>query len=121
MSRYRKVLTLWRAPLLLDDLAPNERASLLGASAERQQDVGLCRQRSCVKAERGSPPPCSLCEHLVTGPAFLEAWKTEYAQRARELQELEAEPTAGMLLAQMQAQFERFAANFAFVFERSRP
>jgi hypothetical protein len=115
----RKALTLWQKPLLLKDLPPAERLSILGAKADHQQDVGLCRYQACVKAEQGSPPPCSLCEHLVTGPEFLPAWREEYQQREQELHLLAEEPESMMLLAQMKGQFERFTANYALVQERS--
>jgi hypothetical protein len=111
----RQSLTLWHAPLILDQLPPEKRLALLDVKAEREQDVGHCSHDRCIKAERGSPPPCSLCEHLVTGPEFLKAWEGEETQRVHVLQHLAATPDAGLLLAQMKCQFEHFQANFAFV------
>ncbi len=116
----KKALTPWKAPMILDDLGPEEREALLGVKEKRNQDVGICRHSRCVKALQGSPPPCSLCEHLVTGSEFLRAWETEWAWRERELQELATDPEAGMLLAQMRYQFERFKLNFTFIKERYR-
>ncbi len=116
----RKALNLWHTPLILDELDPGERAFLLGVKVKRQQDVGLCRHNRCVKVGEGGPPPCSLCEHLVTGPEFFNAWEMEHHCRKQGLERLAVEPGSEMMLAQMKFQFERFEANFAFVLERFR-
>lgn len=117
----RKALTLWKAPLILDELDPDERAFLLDVKVKRKQDVGLCRHDQCVKAVEGSPPPCSLCEHLVTSQEFLDAWETEHRWRKQDLERLAMESGSEMMLAQMKFQFERFEANFALVLERFHP
>jgi hypothetical protein len=114
----RKALILWLTPRILDDLDPGERASLLSVKVQRKQDVGLCGQNHCVKAAGGSPPPCSLCEHLVTGPEFFNAWEMEYRWRKKELERLNVEPGSEMMLAQMKFQFEHFEANFTFIQKR---
>ena len=114
----RKALTLWHAPLILDELDPEERVSLLNTGVKQMQDVGRCLHERCVKAIQGSPPPCSLCEHLVTGPEFFDAWKMEHRHRKQELESLAEVPSSEMLLAQKKYQFERFEANFVFVQER---
>ncbi len=114
----RTALTLWQAPLILDELDPEERVSLLSTGVKQMQDVGRCRHKRCVKAIQGSPPPCSLCEHLVTGPEFFDAWKMEHRHRKQELENLAEVPGSEMLLAQKKYQFERFEANFVFVQER---
>ncbi len=113
----RQSLTLWHTPLILDDLAPTERSRLLGTKVFRQQNVGLCRYDSCVKAEQGSPPPCSLCEYLVTSFEFLPAWEAEEAQREQELRRLAATSQSELVFAQMKCQFEQFQVNLAFVQE----
>lgn len=114
----RKALTLWQKPLILEDLDPDERMSLLGAKVKHRQDVGLCRHEECIKAIQGSPPPCSLCEHLVTGPEFFDAWQAERLWRKKTLEQLAQKPELGVVLAQMKSQFERFEKNFTFVQER---
>lgn len=114
----RKALTLWHVPIILDELDSDERVSLLKTKAKREQDVGLCRHNRCVKAIQGSPPPCSLCEHLVTGPEFFHAWSREHQWREQELAELASRPGSETMLAQMKFQFERFEANFIFIQER---
>ncbi len=114
----RQSLSLWSTPLLLDDLDATERARLLEVQDQRQQDTGLCRHDHCVKATTGGPPPCSLCEHLVTGIEFLDAWEHEQAEREEELQRLAQTPHAGLVLAQMKGQFEHFQENFAFLQRR---
>jgi hypothetical protein len=111
----RQALTTWHAPLLLQELSSEERSALLATRTQREQDVGLCRHDQCVKAEYGSPPPCSLCEHLVTGPEFLPAWEAEHRQREQELHRLAGLPGAGHILSQMKGQFTRFETNFAVV------
>ncbi len=113
----RQSLTLWHTPHLLDNLAPAERSRLLGTKIFRQQNVGLCRFDSCMKAERGSPPPCSLCEHLVTSFEFLPAWEAEQAQWEQELELLAATPQSEMIFAQKRCQFEQFQTNLMFVRE----
>ncbi len=110
----RQTLTTWHAPLLLQELPSDERIALLSVKVQRDQAVGLCRHDHCIKAEYGSSPPCSLCEHLVTGPEFLPAWQAEHRQREQELHLLAVRPGSGHLLAQMKGQFDRFEANFAF-------
>ncbi|PYS76454.1 MAG: hypothetical protein DMF66_14650, partial [Acidobacteria bacterium] len=50
LDRYAKrSLTLWRQPVMLGDLPPEERARLLDHSREQDQEVGLCRGHRCLK------------------------------------------------------------------------
>lgn len=114
----RQALTLWHHPLLLAELDPAERDQLLGLREERDQDVGVCRSDGCLKISGGGPPPCSLCEHLVTGPEFLQAWETEKKRRELDLERLRAKPDADYMLAQRNAQYELFKSNLAFVMGR---
>lgn len=114
----RKALTLWHAPLILDELNPDERATLLSVKVKREQDVGLCRHEHCLKTLQGSPPPCSLCEHLVTGKEFFSAWEAEHRWRTQKIEFLAGEPGSAMMLAQEKYLLELFEANFAFVRER---
>jgi integrase len=115
----RQSLTLWSAPLLLEDLGKDERMRILSVRIQRDQDVGLCRYDHCAKATPGgSLPPCSLCEHLVTGREFLPAWEAEHARREQELHELVMKKGAEIVLAQMKCQMSHFEANFSFVQER---
>ena len=111
----RRSLALWHRPLLLAELEPAERDRLLGIEEGRDQDVGLCRHDGCIKISAGSPPPCSLCEHLVTGPEFLKAWDDEQRGREVEMEELQSTPGAGQLLMQKSSQYEVFKMNRAFV------
>ncbi|MDQ3802757.1 MAG: site-specific integrase [Acidobacteriota bacterium] len=114
----RKSLTLWRSPVLLDGLSEGERASLLGAAAERHQDVGLCREDRCVKAAGGNPLPCTLCEYLVTGPEFLGTWEEERLRLEGELRRLEGDPAMRHVLAQKRALYRQFLANMHSIKER---
>jgi hypothetical protein len=107
----RKSLTLWRKPRLLDDLKEGERAELLRVAVERHQDVGLCRNARCEKAAAGNPPPCALCEYLVTGPEFLSAWEAERLRYEHELRRLEGEPAARHVLAQTRGLYKQFLTN----------
>lgn len=111
----RQSLTLWRNPLMLMDLEPAECERLLGLKEERHQDVGLCRFDRCHKALTGNPPPCSLCEHLATGPEFAEAWEAEREAREKEIERLGLTPEAGHLLTEKKYQYEMFRANFDYV------
>lgn len=111
----RSSLTLWQHPLLLADLDRSERNRLLGLREERHQDVGLCRNDCCVKMSGGSPPPCSLCEYLVTGPEFLKEWDAEQKGRELEMGKLRSTPGADHLLAQKKSEYELFKINLAFV------
>lgn len=117
----RRSLALWRHPLLLEDLDPAERDRLLGVEEERHQDVGLCRFDCCQKILRAAPPPCSLCEHLVTGPEFLGAWDVEQKGRECEIEKLRSTPDAGHLLAQKESQYEMFRGNLTYVKGERRP
>lgn len=117
----RKSLTLWHRPLLLKELDPAERGRLLGLKKERDQDVGMCRHASCIKISTGSPPPCSLCEHLVTGPEFFEAWDEEQKGRELDMARLQSTPGADDLLAQKRCQYELFKENRAFVKGQALP
>jgi len=101
----------------VDRLSAAERSHLVGTKGFRQQDVRLCRHDYCVKAEQGSPPPCSLCEHLVTSFEFLPAWEAEESQWEQELELLAATPQSELVFAQKKCQFEQFEANLAFVQE----
>jgi len=111
----KKALSLWHQPLVLHQLESHERQSILLEGQQREQEVGWCRHRHCVMAEAGSPPPCSLCEHLVTGPEFLAAWETESQHRVAQLNYLARTPGAEMVLAQMKLQYEQFQANFVSI------
>lgn len=114
----RRTLTLWRHPLLLADLDPAERDRLLGVKEERHQDVGLCRFDGCRKLSGGSPPPCSMCEHLVTGREFLGAWAAEQKGREEEIERLRSTPDSGQLLTQKKLEYELFQVNLEYVKEK---
>ncbi len=116
----RKVLIRWHAPLLLNDLPDAERQALLGARVAHEQDVGLCRYDCCVQLVESHLPPCSLCEHLVSGPEYLAAWEREKTFRERQLERLAVTPGAQLLQVQMKGQYDRFLANYLSVQERSR-
>ena len=111
----RVALELWHRPLLLSDLETAERDSLLGLTVERHQGTGLCRFDCCRKIEVGSPPPCSLCEHLVTGPEFLDAWDAERKRREDEIGRLQTTPGADHTLAQKRTQYDMFRENASYV------
>lgn len=63
----------------------------------------------------GNPPPCSLCEYLVTGPQFFAAWEVEGARREEEIRRLSDAGQPGHVLAQKKFQLKRFMANYAQV------
>jgi integrase len=111
----RQVLSLWQAPQLLSELESAERAKLLKNSEARHQEVGLCRHDHCVYLAQGSPPPCSLCEHLVTGRTFLPAWYEEQTKREQVLKQLAEQPGTEVVYAQMKGQFDHFKRNLAVV------
>ncbi len=111
----RHALTLWKTPLLLDELAPEERARLLKQQTARNLGVGMCRHDRCVQLDQGGPPPCSLCEHLVTGKMFLPAWHRELHAREQTLEKLKAEPAAEIQYAQLKGQLGQFKRNLAFI------
>ena len=115
----RRVLVHWHKPILLDDLPDAERQALLGARVTHEQDVGLCRYCCCVKLDEDHLPPCSLCEHLVSGPEYLAAWEREKVFREQQLERLAQTPGAELLLAQMKGQYNLFMANYRFIQERS--
>jgi integrase len=116
----RKVLIRWHKPLLLDDLPETERQTLLGARLAHEQDVGLCRHTCCVKLTEAHLSPCSLCEHLVSGPEYLVAWEREKVQREQQLERAASTPGSEMLFAQLKGQYDRFLVNYRFVLERSQ-
>jgi integrase len=117
----RKSLILWKYPLLLADLDSDERELLLGVKEERHQDVGLCRYDCCRKILSGNPPPCSLCENLVTGPEFLGGWDMEKKGRVYEIERLQSTPNANHLLEQKKSQYKMFRENLAYVKGEKRP
>jgi hypothetical protein len=115
----RNILALWKKPLLLQNLDSEERTALLRLRNEREQDVGLCRHEHCLKAAAGNPPPCSLCEHLVTGPEFFIAWDNELDRRERGIEELRTEYGSDHTVTQLSYQLEQFKANYAYLKGRS--
>lgn len=120
LDKYGRVaLSTWRNPVLLEELSGEERLEILADKGARDQEVGLCSQDSCVKAQAGGPPPCSLCEYLVTGPEFLNEWKVEHHQRTKELETLTANDSHGHLVAEKQYQLRRFKANYQYIIQRS--
>lgn len=116
----RVALTLWRKPIILEDLNPEEREKHLGFKNTRHQDIGQCAHDHCLKINEGSLPPCSLCEHLLTGSEFLPEWENEYLRRKHELEKLNKIPEARHILAQMKSQFLSFEENYTFVKERCK-
>jgi len=116
----RKVLVRWHRPLLLESLPDAERQSLLGAQVAHSQEVGMCRHNSCVKLDEEHLPPCSLCEHLVSGPEYLLAWEREKIHREQQLEYLAKTPGTELLFAQMKGQYDRFLVNYQFIQERSQ-
>lgn len=116
----RKVLVRWHKPLLLEDLPDAERQILLGVQVARSQEVGMCRHDCCVKLDEERLPPCSLCEHLVSGPEYLMAWEQEKAYREQQLEHLGKLAGAELLFAQMKGQYDRFLVNYRFIQERSQ-
>lgn len=117
LDRYgKKSLTLWRRPVMLVELPPEERAELLAHCRERDQEVGLCRGSRCIKLEQGGAlPPCSLCEHLVTGVEFLPAWEAEKQLRERKIEALRASAGSDPLLQQEKLEYRQFMTNFSAV------
>lgn len=108
----RRSLTLWHGPVVLDSLDPRERARLLELRTERDQEVGFCRHASCKKIDDGSLPPCSLCEHLVSGREFFGAWDAEQRRREHGLARLESVPGRESELANRRREYALFAANY---------
>ena len=115
----RKVLTRWYKPLLLNDLSDAERKVLLVSRNAHEQDVGMCRHQTCVKLNEDHLPPCSLCEHLVSGAEYLAAWEHEKVLREQKMEQIAKSPGSELLLAQLKGQYDRFMANYRFVQERS--
>lgn len=116
LDRYgRAALTPWRNPVLLDDICPDKRKEILADRGSRDLEVGLCSQARCVKADEGGLPPCSLCEHLVTGPEFFGAWESEHDSRIRQVERLASIPEQGHLVAEKLYQLRRFESNFEYV------
>jgi hypothetical protein len=111
----RNVLGLWREPVLFDELDDEERTLLLGTGESRRVEGGRCRQESCVKATAGNPPPCTLCEYLVTGPEFLPEWDAMRMKCEQEINQLKKEHPNVHLLAQMRFQFRQFKSNHDYV------
>jgi integrase len=112
----KKSLTLWHHPVLLVELSADERKELLAHCRERDQEVGLCRGRRCLKLEQGGAlPPCSLCEHLVTGANYLPAWEAEKNSREQEIEALKASGRGDPKLPQKKLEYEQFMTNIRFV------
>ncbi len=105
-------LTLWRGPVVLNSLDAAERERLLELRPERDQGVGLCRHGSCKKIDEGPLPPCSMCEHLVTGKEFFGAWDAEKARRESGLVKLEGVPGRESLLSHCRQQYALFTSNY---------
>lgn len=108
----RRTLTLWRGPVFLKSLDAPERERLLGLRLERDQGVGLCRHSNCKKIDEGPLPPCSLCEHLVTGREFFDAWDAEQSRRERGLVQLEGVTGQERLLSHHRQQYALFMSNY---------
>ncbi len=115
----RKVLVRWQTPIMIDDLSDAERLALLNVRNAHEQEVGICRQKCCVKLNGDHLPPCSLCEHLVSGPEYLPFWERENVFRRQQLERLAQTSKAELQLAQMKGQYDRFLANYRYVQERS--
>jgi hypothetical protein len=111
-SHGRCALTFWRGPIVLMALDAPERERLLELRSERDQGLGLCRYRSCKKINEGILPPCSLCEHLITGREFFGTWDAEQARREQGLVKLEGLPRQETLLSHHRQQYALFMANY---------
>jgi len=120
LDQYGRVaLSTWHNPVILEELPADERMAVFADKDARDQEVGLCRQDCCVKVNAGGAPPCSLCEHLATGPEFFPAWEREHAGRVEELRLLTEGSADGHLVAEKQYQLRRFEANYEHLKERS--
>lgn len=111
----RLVLHPWDTPQRLENLSAEERERLLNDGARRDQHLGLCRHESCVKAEAGAPPPCGMCEHLVSGPQFAPAWQAERQRRVAELVQLRSDALLGAVSASATAQLHALDRNWAYL------
>jgi integrase len=111
----RNVLAFWKKPVLLDKLTNEERLHLLNEGESRHVKGGRCRHAGCIKIIAGSPPPCTQCEHLVTGPEFLPEWDIIHVEREKEIKQLKLDDPNGHLLAQKIFQFELFKSNYQYV------
>ncbi len=111
----RRVLARWHQPVLLETLPDEERQALLRTRVAHEQDVGMCRYDRCVKLVDGHVSPCSMCEHLVSGPEYLAGWEREKVSRERQLEHLAHAPGAQTHLAQMRGQYDHFLLNYQFI------
>lgn len=116
----RVVLPPWHRPMLTSELAEHERQSLLKAATERDQGIGLCRHDRCQKLGEAAPPPCGLCEHLVTDDRFLDGWRRERAHRHAAIKQLEGTASGALAAASLAAELRRFDENLAYVDRRCR-
>lgn len=116
----RNVLGPWHTPRLLDELSEEERADITSGGESRRVEGGVCRNASCVKAKAGSPPPCTLCEHLVTGAEFLDEWQSLRAEREGEIEALKRDDPGGHLVAQRRFQLELFKSNQQFIINSTK-
>lgn len=116
----RKVLARWHQPILLETLPDKERQELLRTRVAREQDVGMCRYDRCLKLADGPVSPCSMCEHLVSGPEYVAGWEREKVAREQQLERLAHTPGVQTQLAQMKGQYDHFLLNYQFIREGSR-
>lgn len=99
----QRVLTLWDKPVLAENLDPLKRLAVFG-------DTG-----SETKAEdsRAETPPCSSCEHLVSGPEYIADWEGERIRREEKLLAMESDLGSAHLVEAERLEFQRFLDNYA--------
>lgn len=115
-----RVLALWHRPANLEALSPDERAALFSpreSGTEREPFPGHEGNGLSEKAPAAWPHSCSTCEHLVTGPEYVDQWEREHDQREARLKLLESDPSAADRLENEFESHGRFMKNYLRVKE----
>lgn len=113
-----RVLDLWHAPLILENLDEVARPRLFVHGTTCCHDINSCDHYKQISESFGNDTlPCFVCEHLLTGPEFLTDWQDELARREQRLRHLEADPQLTHLAAKERREFALFKTNFARVSE----
>lgn len=90
-----RVLGPWKRPANIEALHPDERAAFFSAresGAERESFLDNSGNGPSDSTQAAWPHSCSTCEHLVTGPEYVDQWERERDQREGRLKHIESDP-----------------------------
>jgi integrase len=112
----RRVLNLWHKPVVPENLAPDQRATVFNDWRDYPKDK-VSNQIDNDASIISALVPCSTCDSLMTGKEFFEGWYKERIEREERLQRLDTDSEAVDVYEKEQSEFQHFMKNYILVKE----